>query len=102
MKKVGSATSVRTPEQQALADFYTVSPVELFNRAFRGLTDERGLSLAKEARLFAMLNVAGADALINCWRRQGVLPLLASDHRNPGGQRRRQPRTKGDTGVDPT
>ena len=98
VKKVGSATSVRTPEQQALADFYTVSPLELFNRAFRGLTDERGLSLAKEARLFAMLNVAGADALINCWNDKEFFhfwrPITAIQEGNADGN----PRTKGDTG----
>ena len=81
----------RTPGQQALADFYTVSPVELFNRAFRGLTEERGLTLAKEARLFAMLNVAGADALINCWNDKEHFSLLAADHRNSGRRRRREP-----------
>ena len=36
VKRIGSTTSDRTPGQQALADFYTVSPVELFNRGFRG------------------------------------------------------------------
>ena len=100
VKKVGSATSVRTPEQQALADFYTVSPLELFNRAFRGLTDERGLSLAKEARLFAMLNVAGADALINCWNDKEFFhfwrPITAIQEGNADSN----PRTKGDTGVE--
>jgi hypothetical protein len=98
VKKVGSTTSVRTPEQQALADFYTVSPVELFNRAFRGLTEERGLSLAKEARLFAMLNVAGADALINCWNDKEHFyfwrPITAIQEGNADGN----PRTRGDTG----
>ncbi len=96
VKRVGSATAVRTPEQQALADFYTVSPLELFNRAFRGLTEERGLTLAKEARLFAMLNVAGADALINCWNDKEHFyfwrPITAIQE----GDADANPRTKGD------
>ncbi len=101
VKRIGSTTSDRTPGQQALADFYTVSPVELFNRAFRGLTEERGLSLAKEARLFAMLNVAGADALINCWNDKEHFsfwrPITAIQEGDADGN----PRTKGDTGWTP-
>jgi vanadium-dependent haloperoxidase-like protein len=68
VKELGSLEgSSRTPEQTALADFYTVSPVELWNRTFRAIAVEKGLRLAEEARLFAMLNTAGADGLISCW-----------------------------------
>ena len=59
--------SARTPEQHALAQFYVVNPVELFNRTFRTIAEREGLTLAQEARLFAMLNLAGADGLISCW-----------------------------------
>lgn len=68
VKELGSLTdSGRSPEQQAVAQFYTVTPVELFNRAFRGFTEARGLGMVDEARFFAQLNVSGADAIINCW-----------------------------------
>jgi hypothetical protein len=64
----GTTTStLRTPEQTALARFYAVNPVEMFNRAFRTLSAGEGLSLDDQARLFAMVNLAGADGLINCW-----------------------------------
>jgi hypothetical protein len=59
--------SPRTEEQTAVARFYTVNPVELFNRTFRTIAEDRGLTLVEEARLFAMLNMAGADGLISCW-----------------------------------
>lgn len=61
--------SARTPEQHALAQFYVnaVNPVELFNRTLRTIAEREGLTLGQEARLFAMLNLAGADALISCW-----------------------------------
>jgi hypothetical protein len=59
--------SLRTPEQTALANFYTVNPVELFNRTFRVVAEDQGLTLVEEARLFAMLNMAGADSFISCW-----------------------------------
>jgi hypothetical protein len=62
-----TATSSRNPEQEALAQFYTVNPVELYNRTFRAIAAAEGLDLAEQARLFAMLDLAGADALINCW-----------------------------------
>jgi hypothetical protein len=69
VKKLGGPTlgSPRTPKQEAVAQFYTVNAVELFNRTFRVITEDRRLTLADEARLFAMLNMAGADGLINCW-----------------------------------
>ena len=69
VKTLGGRTegTARTPDQEALAQFYTVNPVELFNRTFRTIAETEGLTIAEEARLFAMLNLAGADALINCW-----------------------------------
>jgi hypothetical protein len=69
VKTLGGPTegSARTPDQEALAQFYTVAPVELFNRTFRTIAEAEGLTIAEEARLFAMLNLAGADSLINCW-----------------------------------
>ena len=59
--------TLRTPEQAALAGFYTVNPVELFNRTFREIASDEGLSLVEEARLFAMLNMVVADSVISCW-----------------------------------
>ena len=59
--------TLRTPEQTALATFYTVNPVEMFNRTFRTIAGEMDLTLVDEARLFAVLNITGADAFINCW-----------------------------------
>ncbi len=62
-----TTASARTPEQLAVAQFYVVNPVEMYNRTFRTIAQREGTTLAAEARLFAMLNMAGADALINCW-----------------------------------
>jgi hypothetical protein len=57
----------RNEEQDAIARFFNVSPVEMLNRAYRSISVAEGLSLVEDARLFGMLNVAGADAIINCW-----------------------------------
>ncbi len=68
VKALGAATdSSRTPEQTALATFYIPNPVEIFNRTFRTISTSTSLGVADQARLYAMLNLAGADALINCW-----------------------------------
>ena len=68
VKALGAATgSSRTAEQTALASFYVPNPVEIFNRTFRTISTSKSLDTAEQARLYAMLNVAGADALINCW-----------------------------------
>jgi hypothetical protein len=66
VKALGSLTSQRSPEQEAIAQFFVVNPVEMYNRAFRTLAAAEGLTAIEQARLFAMLNMAGADALINC------------------------------------
>jgi hypothetical protein len=90
--------SPRTDKQTAVARFYTVHPVELFNRTFRVIAEERGLSLVEEARLFAMLNIAGADSLINCWSDKVTFgfwrPITAIHEGDDDGNRR----TAGDEG----
>ncbi len=68
VKAYGSATSaVRTAGQTATGLFLTENPFTLYNRSFRALGEGLGLSSAEAARLLAMTNVAGADALIACW-----------------------------------
>lgn len=66
VKTLGSINSVRSPEQEAIAQFFSVNPVEMFNRTFRTISTAEGLTTAEQARLFAMLNMAVADSLINC------------------------------------
>lgn len=63
----GPGFNSRTAEQEALAVFFAVNPVEMYNRAFRTVATDKGLTIAEQSRLFAMLNIAGADALINCF-----------------------------------
>jgi hypothetical protein len=64
---VGQTPTQRTAEQTQLAQFFTANPVEMFNRTFRGLAPAEGLTLVEQARLFALLNLSGADAAIGCW-----------------------------------
>jgi hypothetical protein len=103
VKELGALDSPRTPEQNALANFYTnnVPPPELFNRTFRVISESEGLTLVEQARLFVMLNMAGADALINCWDDKAVWsfwrPVTAIHEGDDDGNRR----TIGDPGWTP-
>jgi hypothetical protein len=59
--------SLRSPEQDEIATFWTENTVRQYNRALRGLAVERGLSTADTAVLFAMTTIPAADAMITCW-----------------------------------
>ena len=39
----------------------------MYNRAFRTFAVDRNMKLVDQARLFAQLNLAGADGVIGCW-----------------------------------
>jgi hypothetical protein len=101
VKDLGTAGSPRSARQEAVARFYTVSLVELFNRTFRDIAEDRGMTLADEARLFAMLNLATADAVINCWNDKAHWsnwrPITAIQE----GENDGNPSTVGDPGWTP-
>jgi hypothetical protein len=57
----------RTAEQTEVAIYWTVWTHMPFNAAARAAATTRGHSLVENARLFALLNMAGADSQIACW-----------------------------------
>jgi hypothetical protein len=68
VKELGSLTSTtRTADQTAGAIFWQDNGAAIWNRVYRSLATSRGLDIVDSARLFAMTNLAGADALIGCW-----------------------------------
>src|SRR5438094_3943418 len=68
VKELGSLTSTtRTPDQTDAAIFWQDHAIALYNRIFRTLAASQGLDIVKSARLFAMENLAAADAQIGCW-----------------------------------
>ncbi|HEU5100248.1 MAG TPA: vanadium-dependent haloperoxidase [Roseiflexaceae bacterium] len=89
VKAIGSIDSPqRTAEQTDVARFWTTNPVVQYNAAFEQIVLTRGLDTVQTARLFAMGNLVGADALIACfdakytylsWRPQFAIPLGESD-----------------------
>ena len=68
IKEIGSLTSLtRTPDQTDAAIFWQDHAHALFNRMFRALAASQNLDIVDSARLFAMENLAAADASIGCW-----------------------------------
>ncbi|HKQ38831.1 MAG TPA: vanadium-dependent haloperoxidase [Verrucomicrobiae bacterium] len=72
-KRLGAVNSVdRTPDQTLIAQFWangagTETPPGHWNRIAKSISDAQRLSLLENARLFALLNIAMADAAIICW-----------------------------------
>jgi hypothetical protein len=68
VKRLGRVDStVRTPEQTYIARWWQSSAVTGWNAVARDLVARHDLGVADSARLFAMENLAAADAAINCW-----------------------------------
>ena len=68
VEQLGSLTSsTRTADQTDMARFWAEGPA-IWTRIARQLSTARELGEADNARLFAMLYLTGADAIISCWR----------------------------------
>jgi len=63
----GADSTARTAEQTLIARFYTSHVAVQYNTAYRELAERRRLGAVQAARLIAMGNVIGADALIACF-----------------------------------
>jgi hypothetical protein len=64
---IGSTPSARTPDQTRTALFWTGAGGPYWSVVARDLIGNHDLDLADSARLLAMMNLAAADAVINCW-----------------------------------
>jgi PAP2 superfamily len=68
VKELGSlASTTRTADETDAAIFWQDHAHALFNRLFRALAVSQNLNIVESARLFAMENLAAADASIGCW-----------------------------------
>jgi hypothetical protein len=68
IKSVGALHSTtRTPDETDAAIFWQEHAFAMWNRTFRTMAADRGLSLADSARMLAMTTLAAADAAIGCW-----------------------------------
>lgn len=81
VKEIGSATSAtRTADQTDIARFWadgggTSTPPGHWNRIAQTVAASEGNTLSENARLFALLNIASADAAIACWDNKYVSDL---------------------------
>jgi hypothetical protein len=57
----------RTPEETAIARFFSAGPGVYWNRLMSDLVVSQSLNLGDSARMFALVTMATADAIIACW-----------------------------------
>jgi hypothetical protein len=68
VKEIGALNSaVRTPEQTDMAQFYAGNTPVIWNRGLREIAAVHGDDIADTSRMFALVNLAVADALITSW-----------------------------------
>jgi hypothetical protein len=89
VKRIGRSDSTeRSAEQTDIARFWTTHAQAQYNAAYRQIVQTRRLNAVEAARLMAMGNLVGADALIGCfdakyhylfWRPQFAIPQGDSD-----------------------
>ena len=62
--------STRTPEQTAIATFHSGNTVVLWNQTLRALADRYVTNVGDTARMFALVNIAMADAAMTAWQQK--------------------------------
>jgi hypothetical protein len=68
VKELGALnSSTRTADQTAAAVFWQFAPIAFWNPLMRGLAARYDLDTPDQARLYAMVNLAGADGATACW-----------------------------------
>lgn len=102
VKDFGSLTnSKRTPEQTDLAYFWAGNYPAVWNETLRSISSAQGLNLSRSARLFALANMAMADAVITAWDTKFHYafwrPITAIQNGNNDGN----PKTAGDPAWQP-
>jgi hypothetical protein len=102
VKALGAfSNSSRTPEQTDVAYFYSENFFTQWNRALRSISNRYIHRTGDRARLFALANMAAADAVIASWDSKKFYalwrPLTAIREGNNDGN----PRTVGDAAWQP-
>jgi hypothetical protein len=102
VKALGSVNStVRTPEQTDLAYFYNDNFFNQWNRVLRSISKRHYLNTGDSARLFALANMAAADALITCWDSKTHYAIWRPSTAIQFGDVDGNPRTVGDANWQP-
>jgi hypothetical protein len=91
-----SDSLVRSPEQTAVARFWSVNPILQYNTAYQQIALTRGLSAMQAARLMVMANMVAADAEIACFEAKYVYLFWRPAFAIPLGDTDGNPNTAGD------
>jgi hypothetical protein len=98
VKSLGAVDSTtRTDDQTHAAVFWQTNPAANYNALARRFVDQFSLNVSDSARLFAMLDLSAADAIINAWNDKyhyNFWRPQTAIHRNDDGNP--------DTAADPT
>ncbi len=101
VKAIGAVNSAtRTADQTNIARFWasgggTSQPTGHFNKIAQTVAAAEGNTLSENARMFALVNLAEADAADRLVGQQVPLQLLAAGHRDSVGRPGRQRRHRG-------
>lgn len=102
VKSLGALVgSARTPAQTDLAHFYNENFFTQWNRVLRNIADKRVHRIGDSARLFALANMATADALISAWDSKKFYVLWRPTTAIQEGEHDGNPRTIGDPAWQP-
>jgi hypothetical protein len=83
VKAIGALDSAtRTAAQSHAAAFWQTNPAANYNAIARRFADQLSLDLSASARLFAMLDLSAADALITTWN--SSTPQVAGSRASSG------------------
>lgn len=88
--------STRTAEQTEIAHFWSENFAVQWNRAIRAIVDKRVPRIGDRARLFALANLAAADALITSWDSKRFFNLWRPQTAIQEGELDGNPDTAGD------
>jgi hypothetical protein len=98
----GANSQYRTPEESDIALFWTSAPIPQFNNMYQSVIARQNLPAVQAARLLAMTNVVGADALVACWDAKYTYLAWRPQFAIPQGDADGNPFTTGDPTWKPS
>jgi hypothetical protein len=102
VKALGAlVNSSRTPEQTDLAHFWAANYIVLWNQVLRDIAGAQVENIAESARLFALADMAIADALITSWNSKNHYVFWRPITAIREGENDGNPRTDGDATWQP-
>ena len=102
VKAVGAFnSSSRTPDQTDLANFWNANYPVLWNQILRDIAGAHVDNIAESARLFALADMAMADAIITAWNSKNHYVFWRPSTAIQEGNNDGNPRTAGDSGWTP-